>query len=231
MIWWSLATSIGDPEMAKEKIVSILSHVTGCHRFPTNHKYKQCAHDNLDSRIDKEYIKEGSLAIKKIRLAIFGRDGQNLKDIKFMSCFLHTGCIESLNSMATLKYLSKTYSFSWISMIIRSVLGAIDMNNSLNRKQRKTKKEGKLMFKINCDRSGLKWTVMPVRESKTYKWREELMDLVKLHARLGRVPDIEFPVDSTIKPPKCPFSKDEMVAKHQSRMLLKEMEFLEVPET
>lgn len=214
--------------MAKEKIVSILSHVTGCHRFPTNQKFKECAHSNLNNRTDKEYIKEGTLAIKKIRLAIFGKDGQNLKDIKFMTLFLHTGSIENLNSMTTIKYMPKTYSFSWVSMIIRSVLGAIDMNNSLVDRRQKRKKDGKLMFRINCDRSGKKWSVRPVMESKSYVWRQELVDLVMLHARLGMVPNVEFPVDSTLTPPKCPFSKEDMVAKHQSRMDLKEMEVLEM---
>ena len=144
-----------------------------------------------------------------------------------MTCFLHTGEIESLNSVATLKYLSKTYSFKWIAMIIRSILGAIDMNNSLNRNQKKTK-DGQLVFQIKSDRNGKKWTVKPVREDKEYVWREELLELIDLHARLGEVPDIELPIDDTIVSPKCPFSKEEMVKNHQSRMELKQMENLEL---
>ena len=212
--------------MAKEKIISILSHIAGSHRFPANKKFKQCAHESLESRTDKEYMKEGSLALKKVRFAIFGKNGQNLNDLKYMSCFLHTGSIESLNSMATLKYLSKTHFFSWVSMIIRSVLGAIDMNNSINREQRKTKK-GVPMYKIKSDRGGMKWTVCPIKEMKTYAWRQDLMELIMEHARQGKVPDIEFPIDNSISTPKCPFSKEEIVKNHQSRLQLKEMEPIE----
>ena len=111
-------------------------------------------------------------------------------------------------------------------MITRSVLGAIDMNNSVNREQRKTKK-GVPMYKIKSDRGSMKWYVCPIKEMKTYAWREDLMELIMEHARQGQVPDIEFPIDDSISTPKYPFSKEEIVKNHQSRLQLKEMEPLE----
>ena len=119
--------------------------------------------------------------MKKISNAIFGKGGQNLKDLEFMDCFLHTGAIESLNAMATLKYLRKTFSYSWISMIIRSVLAAIDMNNSVDRGQKMTK-TGNPVYKIDCDRNGKKWRIRQVKKDKDYEWREDLLQLVLTHA-------------------------------------------------
>ena len=37
--------------------------------------------------------------------------------------FLHTGGIESVNSMTTLRYMPKSHSYKWPGMIIRSILG------------------------------------------------------------------------------------------------------------
>ena len=68
---------------------------------------------------------------------------------------------------------------------------------------------------------------VPYQGDEDLSWSEDLMELIMEHARQGQVPDIEFPIDDSISTPKYPFSKEEIVKNHQSRLQLKEMDHLE----
>ena len=154
----------GCPEMARQKIMSILHHTSNCHIFPSFPLFSQCEHEDLNKE-NRPWIAPGSLAMAKLRKAVCGDDNKNLDDLKYMTgkvfttmnlgpywClfiteFIHTGDIESMNNLQ-LKYANKTFSYrfvifvnyvnhtnfsSWLSMIIRASLCALDWNYNVNR--------------------------------------------------------------------------------------------------
>merc|ERR1719186_946722 len=102
--------------------------------------------------------------MKKLRQAIMGKNEKNLDDLKGMDEFIHTSNLESLNSLI-LKYCNKTYVYSWLGMLIRSALAAIDFNANIHRKS-KMSADGKPMYKMKVDRTGTKVTVVEQKEKK-----------------------------------------------------------------
>ena len=120
---------MGDSALAKEKILSIFSHITNVHSFPHHKKYKKCAHEEKEEA--KPYLKEGSIAMAKVKSCILGRNGQNLDDVDHMDAYLHTGMLENVNSLLALKYAKKCHSYTWLGMWIRSIMAALDHNCSL----------------------------------------------------------------------------------------------------
>jgi hypothetical protein len=60
--------------MLKEKVLSILDHVTNQHSFPTNTKHLKCAHEDLgpEQQRTKPFLKKNSAAAKKLGNALRG---------------------------------------------------------------------------------------------------------------------------------------------------------------
>ena len=52
---------MGDPELLKEKLLSIPSHVSNDHAFPLNKKYSACPHPPLVGDREKAWLLPGSL--------------------------------------------------------------------------------------------------------------------------------------------------------------------------
>ena len=48
---------LGCPETARQKILSILHHVTNCHEFPSFHLFRECAHGPVE--LDRPWIATG----------------------------------------------------------------------------------------------------------------------------------------------------------------------------
>ena len=109
MLWWAFSTSVGmfqkkvlgclqyllyylgDLVGLTEKILSITSHISNNHTFPGNVSHKKCSHGDLPGDRDKEWIKPGSFALKKLEAAIRGKNNCRLDDLKYMLGFTHTG--------------------------------------------------------------------------------------------------------------------------------------------
>ena len=62
-------------------------------------------------------------------------------------------------------------------MIIRSALGALDVNFNVGREHAVTG-EGKLRWRIKVDRAGKQFTVQPVKQEKCDQWKRDIVDLV-----------------------------------------------------
>ena len=54
----------GDPQLLKEMLLSIPDHISNCHQFPDNKKYKGCPHPPLVGEPTKELIPFGCLVSK-----------------------------------------------------------------------------------------------------------------------------------------------------------------------
>jgi len=80
-LWWAMGSSIGNVQLCREKMLSMFGHITGCHDFPSHEVFKKCEHPVLPEDRDKEYFKEGSPALAKVREAVMGQHGNNFDDL------------------------------------------------------------------------------------------------------------------------------------------------------
>ena len=176
MLWWSLDTSKGDPQLAQQKFLSIPRHVANDHSFPTMTLFPKCAHGIITAI--RPWIIAASVAFTKLRTIICGKDDKNLKDLKHYTQCLQTSDIESFNALI-LKYANKTFSYNWLSMYMRTCVAAIDWNSNTNRPQ-----------KVDVDDNPFtesRWTVMVIMlllqsrlKSQMIGKRTYLMHVLKL---------------------------------------------------
>ena len=64
--------------------MSILHHTTNSHSFPGFTHFTQCEHGPLGQE-RRPWIREGSIALSKLRNAICGENNGNLDDLKHMT--------------------------------------------------------------------------------------------------------------------------------------------------
>ena len=119
-------------DLLREKILSIMGHITNQHTFPLNNEHKMCTHPTLseDGR-DKPWLRADSVvrknlskrccsiqknlqftikAVKKVKQAILGHENCRIKELDHMLGFTHTGLIESWNALNN-KYANKNYYY------------------------------------------------------------------------------------------------------------------------
>ena len=72
------------PELARQKILSILHHTSDSHSFHGFSLFTQCEHGALGQE-RRPWIPAGSLAMAKLRRAICGENNNNLDDLKHMT--------------------------------------------------------------------------------------------------------------------------------------------------
>lgn len=214
MLWWSLDTSKGDPDLAREKIQSILQHTTDKHSFSFLTLFPKCLHGPIT--VVRPWIIAASVAFQKLKLAIFGKDNKNLMDIKHYAECLQTSDIESFNSLI-LKYANKTYSYSWLGMFVRTCVAAIDWNHNADRPQKKDA-NGNLLYRIKKDRFG-KNSIAPVKVEKDYQWQNDIFDACVKAISSDNIPQHQYPVlpeDDLTE--KVEFNKQDAIRKLQARM-------------
>jgi len=214
MLWWSLATSKGCPETARQKVLSILHHVTNCHHFPSFHLFGKCEHGDIVEK--KPWIHPNSKAMQKLRTAICGEDNRNLDDLKFMTECLNTSDLESINNLQ-LKYANKKYSYSWLGMVLRACLCALDWNFNVDR-PRKKDASGKDMYREKVNRYGDSRTVVPVLVPKDTSWQDKIFDYCVDSLERNRIPHNEFPIEALSNKRPADFSKEEAISKQETRM-------------
>jgi hypothetical protein len=135
-IWHSIGNCGGNPDMLIEMILSIPEHVAGNHSFPNNQFFKACNHGPLEGVRDEPWLKIGSLAYKKLVLALRGYKDSRLKDLNHMTENLHTSKNEQLNNVHNM-YLPKHTFFGPQQARVRACLAVIDHNFNINRPAKK----------------------------------------------------------------------------------------------
>ena len=104
---------LGNPDLLREKLLSIPDHISNIHSYPANEHYTECTHPPLTGDRAKAWLAPGSLvfsklkifdlkqiiyqAVKKVKTALLGKDGSRVKDLSSMVGFTHTGPIGSFN--------------------------------------------------------------------------------------------------------------------------------------
>lgn len=223
MLWWSFSSSKGDPVILKEKVISILDHITNNHSFPKNSKHLKCSHGDLgpEELRTKPFISKNSASAKKLEKALKGANNSRLEDLPMMVGFTHTGDIENFNSLH-MKYASKTFTYSHEGMLARAALAALDHNANVGRSIA-TAENGVPRYKLVCSRDGKKWFVRMLKVKKDGSWRDSICEFVLKCLEKKVFPRVEIPVGSEVprvrEKSERP-SKVEAIAKHQSRMAL-----------
>ena len=66
--------------MLREKVLSILDHVSNHHSFPKNTKHLECAHDDLgpEELRTRPFIARNSFSAKKLEMALRGKNDSRL---------------------------------------------------------------------------------------------------------------------------------------------------------
>ena len=224
MLWYSFGSSIDNPEMLKEKILSIPQHLTNNHEFQENSHHMRCAHEPLSEEVarTRPWFKSGDLAIKKVRNAIEGRDGGRLADLPMMCGFTHTGDIEQYNNLHN-KYAPKNVYFSHSSMMVRTALTALDHNANTDRVQGTTR-EGQKKFELITHRDGKKWFIRKVMDKKSTDWRDSIASFVLQCVGERQRPCANVPIagqEHIIRSKAAKPDKEAAIAAHQTRGLNK----------
>ena len=196
-IWHSIGNCGGNAEMLIEMILSIPEHVAGNHSFPNNKFFKACNQGPLEGVRDKPWLKIGSLAYKKLVLALRGYKDSRLKDLNHMTENLHTSRNEQLNNVHNV-YLPKHTFFGPQQARVRACLAVIDHNFNVNRPAKKDV-DGDIRYTWKVTRDGLTYTAIPLKVAKNTQWRTDIMEEVVEAARCGAVPTVEIPTDEHLK--------------------------------
>jgi hypothetical protein len=173
MMWFAFSECKGSAELLREMILSIPGHIGGIHTFPENKHFRRCLHDELPIERPKPWLKEGSLSMKKLVLAIRGKKDCRLKDLEMMTEFHHTGTNEQINNLHNC-YLPKSCSFGHKQAIVRAALTAIDHNSNVDRKPA-LDHDGEERYDVINTRDGQVWTAKVIKEPKNTTWRSEIV--------------------------------------------------------
>jgi solute carrier family 8 (sodium/calcium exchanger) len=197
MLWYSFSSCGGSAERLKEMVLSIPKHVAGVHVFPENRLFVRCLHGDLSREHGKPWLKESSLPMKKLVLAIRGHKDCRLRDLQYMTEFQHTSINEQLNNLHNI-YLPKHTSFGHPQAKVRGCLTAIDHNSNVDRSAAKDK-DGEDQYNVAPSRDGQIYTAKLVKEPKNTKWRREIMNEVLQAVRDGAASSGQIPTDDHLK--------------------------------
>ena len=146
--WWCCATCKGDVDLLKEKWTSIIHHIKNKHHWDSWTKFHKCEHDEID---EKAWLKEGSPAYTGLQKIVFEK--KLLTDFNHLNRFSHPGNLEVYHAIVN-KYAPKQQHFSYLGMICRTQLAALDHNSGVP--QAKTK-EGVLRYRLAFPKQAVKW--------------------------------------------------------------------------
>lgn len=218
-LWWCASTCGGDPNMLRERWISVLYHIVDKHRWAGHQLFKKCGHCTMSRRERKsiKWLKAGSPS--HVALEEIVTNKKLLNDIEKLTEFHHTGELEQYHSVL-LKYAPKREHFSYNGMVARTQLAMLDHNAHVNRKQavvRKGTKQGEKRFNVVCPKQRKNWVAKPIKEPKSYEYINSMMKdvlLVKGGQHIDYEPVIQAKCIAPIpKPPK-----QEVIDRHKSRM-------------
>ena len=127
--WWACATCKGREILLKERWISIIFHIHNIHVFHSHHMYRECGHKILLEYRNKRWIDLTGEAFDALQRIVL--DKNLLNDLKHLVCFSHTGELEIYHAVYN-KWMQKSLHFSFLGMVCRSQLAAIDFNLGAN---------------------------------------------------------------------------------------------------
>lgn len=112
-------TCEGNPQLLKEKWISILHHVADKHKWDSTELYNRCAHDPISptAKQKTKWLPQGSPAHEALKQVVL--DKRLLNDLDLLTKFIHTGVLEVYHSLYN-KYFPKRQHFGYKGMVAQS---------------------------------------------------------------------------------------------------------------
>ena len=219
-MWWSAMTCDGNPQLLKEKWVSILHHTADKHDWDSTVLYNRCAHEPISPRAHRKtkWLIVGSPAHEALKHVVLEKT--LLKDLDLLTKTIHTGALEVYHSLYN-KYAPKRQHFGYLGMVARTQLTALDHNSGTGRSQAEAS-SGEKRFRYVYPKGMKDWVVRPVFEEKTKPHVTEMLCSVLEMRDTGeepeqvQVPDLSKNIAPIPRPPK-----EDLLARHVSRFVKK----------
>ena len=124
---WACATCEGDPELLREKWISVLFHIQNKHEWTGKNRFTKCVHPPLTKKQvkAKEWISPNSEAFEALQKIVSSKN--ILNNLTHHPKFCHTGVLEANHSLYN-KWAPKRQHFSYAGMITQSQLAVMDFN-------------------------------------------------------------------------------------------------------
>ena len=166
----------------------LLYHVTGTHVFPDG---GSCAHEFMAEGTvgeDKSVLAFGGDAYLALRAIVM--DDHLLNDMCLCVDYLHTSEVEAFNSLR-LKYLPKRTAFTYTSMVLASMVAAMDHNYHL-RRQYSVKANGTPLVHRKFNPRSKQDFVSFVKEAKNFPHVLAILALVRKFAMVPQTVPEQF---------------------------------------
>ncbi|KAM5164698.1 uncharacterized protein ACMZJ9_007134 [Mantella aurantiaca] len=172
-LWWCFMTCHQNPELLKEKWLSIIYHSANVHQWLDNSMYHSCQHPPISAEEEKKYdwLTLGSAAHQKLKEIV--QNPELLRNLQHMSHFSHVNSLEIYNIMS-LKYHSKGH-FCLDALVAQSQLAALDHNKNtkclqaLVTKLTHIEKVGTSRYRYSYNKMKKDWLVSNVYTQKFIK--------------------------------------------------------------
>ncbi|XP_061566080.1 uncharacterized protein LOC133420407 isoform X1 [Cololabis saira] len=214
-IYWTAASSRTGPERVA-KWTSILNHVQDIHTHG-DPLYPKCQHPLRVSRDRSKWLRAGTPAFYKLEKIL--TDKRILKDVEKLSPHHQTSALDAFHSVI-LRFAPKNVVFPFLGMLCRLYLAAMHFNENANHPQKKA--DGEPLFKVNFPKSKKgECTAKPVKVDPTFKYVDELMDLLFDHVFYDKESFQSEVLNIPIPEDPCPNfdrpAKEDVIASYVSR--------------
>ena len=161
---WVCATCEGDPELLREKWISVLFRIQNKHERTGSNRFTKCVHPPLTKKQvkAKKWISPNSVAFEALQKIILSKN--ILTDLTYLTRFCHTGVLEAYHSLYN-KWTPKRQHFSYAGMITQSQLSMIDFNERSKLEQATTRQCDK-RYNVIFSKISKNWSSKPIREKK-----------------------------------------------------------------
>ncbi|XP_072279210.1 uncharacterized protein [Pyxicephalus adspersus] len=165
---WSASTCRQDPQLLKEKWISIACHAANIHQWYSASQYHSCHHSSIRSEeVDTyDWLQAGSAAHHRLKEIV--QDKRLLGDLEQLPHYFHTGGLEIFHSLAH-KYRSKRHYLPIDDMVAQSQLAILDHNHNISRMQAVVKRlyvysdiDGVLHYRQSYSNSKKQWTLSKI---------------------------------------------------------------------
>nr|XP_043885369.1 uncharacterized protein LOC122771762 [Solea senegalensis] len=172
-MYWTVASSTSVPERTA-KWTSILNHVLDIHTHE-DPAFPQCLHPIRISKDRNKWLTAGTAAFCRLEKVLTNK--RVMKDVVKLSPHYQTSSLEDFHRLI-LSFAPKNVVFPFLGMLCRLYLAVMHFNENTDRAQA-TNSDGEPLFKLQFP----KWkkgefTAKPVKEQPTFRYVDEIMDLV-----------------------------------------------------
>ncbi|KAL0963808.1 hypothetical protein UPYG_G00313850 [Umbra pygmaea] len=197
-IYWTAASSTTGPERVA-KWTSILNHVQDIH-IHEDPIFSKCLHPLRKTTDKSKWLTAATPAFYKLQKVMTNK--RILKDVAKLSPHHQTSSFEAFHSVI-LRFAPKNVVFPFLGMLCRLYLAALYYNENAGRPQATTS-AGDPLFKVHLPkgRKG-ECRAKPVKTEPTFRYVDDLMDLIFDKVFVDPAPYIEEVLQIPIPPDLC----------------------------